>query len=121
MSENESFNSAMPDSVPYSLGTQNARIGGLDTRVESLERSTERLTQDVGEVKQTLATINQRLKTIEDIDKKVGKLQEEASEYRGYWKGVGHSVKFGQWVGSILFTIIGGLLMFLINKVFLGE
>ena len=125
MSENESFRPAMPDSVPYSLGTQNARIGGLGNRVEALERTTERLAQDVTGVKETLATINQRLETIEKgnqkISQQVDKLQEGAAEYRGYWRGVGHSVKVGQWAGSILFTVIGGLLMFLVNKVFLGN
>ena len=123
MSVNESYGSAGPDSVPYSLGTQNACIGGLDNRVDALERTTERLAQDVAGVKETLAAINQRLETIEKgnqkISEQVDKLQEGTSEYRGYWKGVGHSVKVGQWAGSILFTVIGGLLMFLINKVLL--
>lgn len=114
------------ENIPFpSVG--NKEFTDLTVKASSAEQKTKELHTRVTTIEEKLSQMNSRLavienevknldKNIESLTKKVDTLVGKSSEREGFWNGVKASSKLMGWGVAFIFSGVGALLMFFIEK-----
>lgn len=116
------------ETQPY-MNFGNKDLMDLSNKANSADQKAQELSSRVTKIEDSLAIVNTRLGVIEnelshlkDITSEMkislDTLAKQAQEQKGFWNGVSTVSKALSWGLGLLFTGIGALIMFLLNKIF---
>ncbi len=123
MGNDYEFGATAKDLVEFGSRASNEKISGALTRIESIEAK-------IAKIDETLLATEGRLSAMEtdlanlksNVDRvleQVTTLNAKHSEQEGFLNGIVMASKASAWVIGLLYSAMGGILGFLLTKIFL--